>query len=209
MDCVRENRTNKTEHVWRAFTTEKAHRRFGLNEANNSKTHACDLISIQQQSAREYWTKKMNTKRKKKPSTVGLFSHVKMLYLQIFHLNPIPDLRSTATYPINRTHLHTRTSTNDTTLIELNDRINFGIRNEKKNCRTVISLGYYLKVWWIYERLHYDLIVEIQVNITGLEIWVNAVTRIKQRSFDWKLSENFKKQQLPCYLKREKITKQL
>lgn len=54
VDCVRENRTNQTEHVWRAFTIQKAHRRFGLNEANNSKTHACDLISIQQQSAREY-----------------------------------------------------------------------------------------------------------------------------------------------------------
>lgn len=126
VDCVRENRTNQTEHVWRAFTTQKAHRRFGLNEANNSKTHACDLISIQQQSAREYWTKKMNTKRKQL-STVGLFSHVKMLYLQIFRLNPIPDLRSTATNPINRTHLHTRTSTNDTTLIEWSDEF----RNKK------------------------------------------------------------------------------
>lgn len=41
-------------------------------------------------------------------------------------------------------------------------------------------------------------------NITGLEIWVNAVTRIKQRSFDWKLSENFKKQQFYRAVWREK-----
>lgn len=95
----------------------------------NSTTISTRILNEKDEYKKKTYTQQ---NKKKQPSTVGLFSHVKMLYLQIFRLNPIPDLRSTATDPINRTHLHTRTSTNDTTLIELNDRMNFGIKTEKK-----------------------------------------------------------------------------
>lgn len=65
----------------------RALRRFRLDEANNSKTHACDSISIQQ-SAREHWNGAMNTQRIKHYCW-PLFSCENALFARIFRLNPI------------------------------------------------------------------------------------------------------------------------
>lgn len=144
--------------------SKRARCRFRLDKANNSKTHACDSISIQQ-SAREHWNGAMNTQRIWHYCW-PLFSCENALFARIFRLNPIfltYDEQQRWIRWIRHTHTYTHTWSNDTTLIELNDRSDFEIKKKL---------------------LHYDFAVVLFKSL--MDLWTPSL------SFDcWKFRLHF------------------